>query len=64
MTGDQANHVAERLQEGLMDASGAGNRFTAEIRMINYPEHTVSGKELEQMAIRSFPAPEPELTAA
>jgi len=64
MTGDQANHVAERLQEGLMDASGAGDRFTAEIRMINYPEHTISGKELEQLAIRSFPEPEPQLHAA
>ena len=64
MTGDQANHVAERLQEGLMDASGAGDRFTAEIRMLNYPEHTISGKELEQLAIRSFPEPEPELHPA
>ena len=64
ITGEQAGLVARRLREGLMDASGAGNRFTAEIRMINYPEHAISGKELEQLAIRSFPAAEPELQAA
>ena len=52
------------LMVRVMDASGAGNRFTAEIRMINYPEHAISGKELEQLAIRSFPAAEPELQAA
>lgn len=63
LSGNQANHVAERLHEGLMDASGAGNRFGAEIQMVNYPEHTVSARELEQMAVRCFPDGVPESSA-
>lgn len=63
LSGDDANRVAERLHEGLMDASGAGNRFAAEIQMVNYPEHTVSARELEQMAVRCFPESVPESSA-
>jgi GGDEF domain-containing protein len=64
LSGEQANRVAERLQDGLMDASGAGNRFGAEIQMVNYPEHTVSAREMEQMAFRCFRESVPESSAA
>ena len=64
--GTDANRVVERLQEGLADAAGASNRFAAEIRMINYPEHASAARELEQMAMRCFPqkAPEAEVAAS
>jgi GGDEF domain-containing protein len=62
--GLDANRVAERLQEGLTDAAGAGNRFAAEIRMINYPEHASTARELEQMAVRCFPGKLPQAEAA
>jgi GGDEF domain-containing protein len=64
LSGEHANRVAERLQDGLMDASGAGNRFGAEIQMVNYPEHTVSAREMEQMAVRCFRESVPESSAA
>jgi GGDEF domain-containing protein len=62
--GTDANRVAERLHEGLADAAGASNRFAAEIRMINYPEHVSAARELEQMAVRCFPAKAPEAGVA
>jgi GGDEF domain-containing protein len=62
--GTDANRVAERLQEGLADAAGVSNRFAAEIRMINYPEHVSTARELEQLAVRSFPAKVPEAGVA
>jgi len=55
VSGAHANRVADRLQEGLTDAAGASNRFTAEIRMLNYPEHAATARELEQMGAASFP---------
>jgi GGDEF domain-containing protein len=62
--GADANRVAERLREGLADAAGAGNRFTAQIRMINYPEHASAARELEQMAAQCFPEKSAETEAA
>lgn len=64
LPGEQANRVAERLNEGLMDASGAGNRFKAELQMVNYPEHTTSARELEQIAVRCFREAVPETSVA
>jgi GGDEF domain-containing protein len=64
LSGEIANRVAERLNEGLTDASGAGNRFTAELQMVNYPEHTTSARELEQIAVRCFKEAVPETSAA
>lgn len=45
-----AQDAAGRLTEGLADASGASNRFTAEIQVINYPDHTNSASEMERRA--------------
>lgn len=62
--GTDANRVADRLQEGLTDAAGVSSRFVAEIRMINYPEHVSTARELEQMAVRCFPGKLPEAEVA
>jgi GGDEF domain-containing protein len=45
-----ADNAAHRLSEGLADASGASNRFTAEIQVVNYPEHVTTASEMEHRA--------------
>lgn len=45
-----ARQAADRLSEGLADASGASNRFTADIQIINYPDHVNSASEMERRA--------------
>jgi GGDEF domain-containing protein len=45
-----AKLAADRLSEGLAGASGASNRFTAEIGVVNYPEQVTSASELEREA--------------
>ena len=45
-----ARQAANRLSEGLADASGASNRFTSEIQVVNYPEHVKSASEMERRA--------------
>lgn len=50
---EAAYRVADRLGEGLSDASGACERFSHEIRVINYPEHTATAWDMEK-AVRDF----------
>jgi len=45
-----AQQTAARLSEGLADASGASNRYTAEIQVVNYPEQVKSASEMERRA--------------
>jgi GGDEF domain-containing protein len=52
--GTDAQRVADRLREGLIDAAGVSSRFTAEIQAVNYPEHTSTAREMEQIAARYF----------
>ncbi len=48
-----AYRVAERLTDGLQDASGASTRFSFDIRVINYPDHATTAREIEE-AVRNF----------
>ncbi len=48
-----AFRVVERLKEGLQDSAGASGRFTYDLRVVNYPEHAGSARELQD-AVRSF----------
>jgi GGDEF domain-containing protein len=48
-----AFRVADRLSEGLGDAAGASDRFSFEVRVVNYPEHTATAWDMEQ-AVRLF----------
>ncbi len=50
---DSAYRVADRIAEGLGDASGASDRFSYETHIINYPEHTATAWGMEQ-AVRMF----------
>ena len=48
-----AYRVADRLAEGLRDASGVSNRFAFDMQTFNYPERFKSAHEIEG-AIRPF----------
>jgi GGDEF domain-containing protein len=45
-----ARETAARLSDGLADASGASNRFSADIQVVNYPDQVNSASELERCA--------------
>ena len=45
-----AQSAASRLSDGLADASGASNRFAAEIQVMNYPDHVKTASEMERRA--------------
>lgn len=45
-----AQQAVDRLSEGLADASGASNRFTADIQVVNFPAHVSSASEMERRA--------------
>jgi len=45
-----ARQAADRLTEGLADASGASNRYTTDIQVINYPDHVSTASEMERHA--------------
>jgi GGDEF domain-containing protein len=48
--GADVNQVASRVAEGLADASGASNRFTFDLKAVNYPEQVSSAYEMERLA--------------
>jgi GGDEF domain-containing protein len=45
-----AQQMATRLGEGLADASGASNRYTTDIQVVNYPDHVSTASEMERRA--------------
>jgi len=49
-SGADMNLVASRVEEGLTDASGASNRFTFDLQVVNYPEQVSSAYEMERLA--------------
>lgn len=56
LPGVDANHayrIADRLTDGLQDASGASSRFSFDVRVINYPEHAATAHEIAD-AVRSL----------
>lgn len=50
-----ANRVSGRLAESIELASGPGQRFSFELKVINYPEQASSAHELESLAKNAFP---------
>jgi GGDEF domain-containing protein len=49
-SGADVNLVASRVEEGLTDASGASNRFTFDLQVVNYPEQVSTAYEMERLA--------------
>ena len=43
---DSAYRLADRLTDGLGDASGACSRFTFEVRVFNHPENAATARYL------------------
>ena len=48
--GADMNQVASRVVEGLTDASGASDRFTFDMQVVNYPEQASTAYEMERIA--------------
>ena len=44
------NRVVDRVTEGLTDASGAGNGFSFDVQVVNYPEQASTASEMERIA--------------
>jgi GGDEF domain-containing protein len=53
VTMEQARGLALRLEDALRDAAGAASRFSALVKVFNYPQHAATAHELEQ-AVRSL----------
>lgn len=49
---EDTKSMAARLEEGLRDAAGAANRFSAVLKVFSYPQNASTAHELE-MAVRS-----------
>jgi len=45
-----ARQTADRFSDGLADASGTSNRFTAEVEVLNFPDHVTTASEMERRA--------------
>lgn len=45
-----AQQRSQHLSEGLADAAGASNRYSAELQVVNYPMHVQSASEMERRA--------------
>lgn len=63
VSASDGHRVAERLMEGLTDASGASARFSFALRVVNYPEHVATAHEMER-AVAAFPSEEQRAVAA
>ncbi len=62
-----AYSVRDRLMEGLEFAAGASERFSFTIRVVNYPEHVATAREMEESIRHLLPRlerAEPTLEAA
>ena len=55
-----AYRVSDRIADRLWAASGASERFSFEIGVINYPEHIATAREMEKAVVSHFPANQPE----
>jgi len=52
---ENASTISRRLTEGLQDASGSSTRFLFEVRLIGYPEHASTAREMEEAVRSLFP---------
>ena len=50
----EAARIGVRVSEGLTDASGASDRFSFNVRVVNYPDEVASAYEMERIA-SAFP---------
>jgi len=48
VSASEAYGLGDRLIEGLHDAAGASNRFTFSVRVVNFPEHVTTAREMDE----------------
>lgn len=51
----EAARIATRVSEGLTDASGASERYSFNVQVVNYPDQVASAYEMERMASAANP---------
>ena len=54
-----AYQVSDRIADRLRAASGASERFSFEIRVVNYPEHIATAREMEKAVASLLPESQP-----
>ena len=59
-----ACHVSDRIADRLRAASGASERFSFDIRAVNYPEHIATAREMEKAVTSYLPESQPKEQAA
>lgn len=52
--GDDANRVVRRLSESLADASGTSQRFSFDLKLVNFPDQVAAAREMEEAAHSSL----------
>jgi GGDEF domain-containing protein len=50
--------VSERVADRVRAASGASERFSSDIQVVNYPEHVTTAREMEKAVALHFPVDE------
>jgi len=59
-----AYRVSDRIADRLRAASGASERFSFDMRVVNYPEHIATAREMEKAVVTLLPEQQPDLPAA
>jgi len=59
-----AYRVADRIADRLRAASGASECFSFDIRVVNYPEHIATAREMEKAVVSFLPENQPAPHAA
>jgi GGDEF domain-containing protein len=59
-----AYHVLDRIADRLQAASGAGECFSFDARIVNYPEHIATAREMEKAVVSFLPENQPARHAA
>ena len=60
VTAADAYSVSDRIADRLRAAAGASERFSFDLRVVNYPEHIATAREMEKAVVSLFPANQPE----
>jgi GGDEF domain-containing protein len=59
-----ACRVSDRIADRLRAASGASECFSFDIRVVNYPEHIATAREMERAVVSFLPENQPDQHAA
>jgi hypothetical protein len=60
----EAYSASDRIADRLWAASGASECFSFDIRVVNFPEHVATAREMEKTVVSSLPENQPAPQAA